>query len=369
MEAGRRTIRQLVGAVLTGSGRRRIAQKEESRYAMSLDLIGRVTAGQHLSLQDMADAMDGIMQGLWPDDRIAILLTALHHKGETVDEVAGAAQAMRKHMTRIRSRHEHLLDTCGTGGDSSGTFNISTAAAVVTAAAGVPVAKHGNRSVTSKTGSADVLAALGVNIEANLQQAETCLDQVGICFCFAPLLHQSMKTVAAVRRQLGFQTIFNLLGPLCNPADADYQLLGVGKSHLRPLLAESLQRLGTRCAIVVCGDDGLDEVTLRGPTRCTETTVQSLRDFSWVPADFGIAPVSDLRSLEVDGPAASAEMIRQVFRGVAGPAQDIVVLNAAAALWTTESGTPLQCAAMARETIASGAAQETLRRLAIVSHA
>ena len=205
---------------------------EEVKNAMSLDLIGRVAAGEDLAMQDMAAAVDGIMQGLWPAEHIALLLTALHHKGETVEEVAGAAQAMRKHMTRIHSRHEHLLDTCGTGGDGSGTFNISTAAALVTAAAGVPVAKHGNRSVTSKTGSADVLAELGVNIEANLAQAEACLDEVGICFCFAPLLHQSMKNVAAVRKQLGFPHDLQSLGATLQSRRRRLSAVGRGPSQL-----------------------------------------------------------------------------------------------------------------------------------------
>jgi anthranilate phosphoribosyltransferase len=335
---------------------------------MSLDLIGRVAAGENLSEQDMTEAVDAIMRGDWPERQIALLLTGLHHKGETVEEVAGAAGALRGHMTRIRSTHPHLLDTCGTGGDGSGTFNISTAAALVTAAAGVPVAKHGNRSFTSTTGSADVLAELGVNIEARLDQIEACLEQVGICFCFAPQLHPSMRHVANVRRQLGFRTIFNLLGPLCNPADADYQLLGVGQPALRPLIAQSLQRLGTHRAVVVCGEDGLDEVSLRGATRCTATTTASMRDFIWMPSDFGIASVTDLSSLEVDGPAASAEVIRQVLEAVPGPALEIVVLNAAAALWTAEQGSPLECAAAAREALVSGAAAELLQRLIHVSH-
>jgi anthranilate phosphoribosyltransferase len=222
--------------------------------------------------------------------------------------------------------------------------------------------------VTSKTGSADVLAELGVNIEANLEQVEACLDRVGICFCFAPLLHGSMKQVAAVRKQLGFRTIFNLLGPLCNPADADYQLLGVGHPALRPLMAQCLQRLGTRRSVVVCGEDGLDEVTLCGATRCTETTAEAVRDFTWAPSDFGIASAKDLQALRVDGPAASAGMIRQVLDGVAGPALEIVVLNAAAALWTAGRGTTNECAAQARQAITSGACWDILRRLAKTSH-
>jgi anthranilate phosphoribosyltransferase len=342
---------------------------EEPGDAMSLDLIGRLSAGENLTEPDMADAIDRIMRGEWSESQIALLLTGLHHKGETVEELAGAARALRAHMTPIRSTHPHLIDTCGTGGDGSGTFNISTAAALVAAAAGVPVAKHGNRSITSKTGSADVLAALGVNIAANLEQVEACLAEVGICFCFAPLLHPSMKHVAAVRQKLGFRTIFNLLGPLCNPANADYQLLGVGKPELRPLMAKTLQHLGTHRAVVVCGEDGLDEVSLRGPTRCSLTTASAVRDFTWVPSDFGITSQIDLSSLEVDGPAASAEVIRHVLQGAPGPALDIVVLNAAAALWTAERGSPLECATAAREAIMSGAAAEILQGLIGVSHA
>lgn len=336
---------------------------------MTLDILGRVTAGEDLDRDDMATAIDGMMRGHWSDEQIAILLTALHHKGETVDEVAGAAEAMRRHMTKIHSNRTDLLDTCGTGGDGSGTFNISTAAALVTAAAGVPVAKHGNRSITSRTGSADVLLELGINIEASVSQAERCLDEVGICFCFAPLLHPSMKHVAQVRRQLGFRTIFNLLGPLCNPADAAFQLLGVGRPPLRPLLANALHHLGTQRAVVVCGEDGLDEVTLRGTTHCTLVAPTGLRDFTWVPSDFDLTAVSDFKPLEVDGPAASARVIQQVLAGTPGPATEIVILNAAAALWTAGRGDARTCAQQAREAIMSGAASDTLRRLADRSHA
>jgi anthranilate phosphoribosyltransferase len=272
-------------------------------------------------------------------------------------------------MTPIRSRHAELLDTCGTGGDAAGTFNISTAAALVTAGAGVAVAKHGNRAITSRTGSADVLAALGVNIAGNVQQAERCLDRIGICFCFAPLLHPSMQHVAQVRRQLGFRTIFNLLGPLCNPAGASYQLLGVGKPTSRPLLAQALQLLGIRRAVVVCGEDGLDEVTLRGPTRCTEVSPTVLRDFIWTPSDFGLAPADDLSALEVSNPTESADMIRAILSGRSGPGADIVVLNAAAALWTAQRGTPKDCAEQARHAIDSGAAMRILQRLIEESHA
>ena len=222
------------------------------------------------------------------------MLTSLRAKGETVAEVAGAAAALRQHMTPIRTRRSGVLDTCGTGGDGSGTFNISTAAALVTAAAGVPVAKHGNRAITSRTGSADVLAALGVNIEVEVAHVEQCLDELGICFCFAPLLHQSMKQVGPVRKQLGVPTLFNLLGPLSNPARAQFHLLGVGRAELRPLLAEALALLGVERALVVHGEDGLDEVTFgrsngsdRGDRQCNTGVSLDTRGFRFVAVAVG----------------------------------------------------------------------------------
>ena len=221
-------------------------------------LVGRVVSGEHLTREEMCQAIDGMMQGDWSDRQLAVFLTALHTRGETVDEVIGAASAMRKNMTPIQSSLEGLIDTCGTGGDGSGTFNISTAAAFVVAGCGRPVAKHGNRSITSKTGSSDVLTALGICVDPPIPVVEQCLEKVGICFCFAPQLHPAMKHVAAVRKQLEMPTLFNLLGPLCNPASAPYQLLGVGKPELKPLLAEALNGLGTKRALIVTGCDGLD---------------------------------------------------------------------------------------------------------------
>ncbi len=332
------------------------------------DLVERLRRGGHLSLDEMSAVVDQIMQGHCGQDQIADLLLALRAKGETVDEIAGAAQAMRKHMTRIRTSRPGVIDTCGTGGDASGTFNISTGAALVTAAAGVPVAKHGNRSVTSKSGSADVLAALGVDIEAPVDLVERCLDQVGICFCFAPLLHPSMRHAAPVRKRLGVPTIFNLLGPLCNPAAAPFQLLGVGRPALRPLLAAALQRLGGQQAVVVCGRDGLDEVTLTGETDVSQVTPDGIVDTAWSPDLFGVPP-GDLSALRVDGPEASAALIRQVLDGRPGPARDIVVMNAAAALWTAQRADSLRDAAgLAAAALDSGAAKVLLANLVDVSH-
>ena len=330
--------------------------------------IQKISSGVDLSMEEMADAIGLIMQGKCDEETMASLLTALCAKGEAVDEIAGAALAMRKNMVAIRTRHAQLIDTCGTGGDGSGTFNISTAAAIVTAAAGVPVAKHGNRAMTSKTGSADVLDQLGVNVAAEMNVVQRCLDELKICFCFAPLAHPAMKHVANVRRKLGVPTIFNLLGPLCNPASAPFQLLGVGKSELRPRLAAALQRLEVQRAVVVCGEDGLDEVTLSGTTRATLIANGTLHEFSWHPSDFGLQ-AAGTESMLVDGASESAAMIRGILDGEAGAPRDIVVLNAAAALWTAGCEQDLiTCAERAATAIDSGTALDLLRRLAELSH-
>jgi anthranilate phosphoribosyltransferase len=336
-------------------------------YEISI-LLGRVAGGGNLSFEEMSAAIDAIMRGQWTDDQIGLLLTALAAKGETVDEIAGAAQAMRRHMTPIRSRHPEVLDTCGTGGGFSAMFNVSTTAAIVAAAAGVPVAKHGNRSITSRSGSADVLDELGVNINASTAQVEACLDELGLCFCFAPLAHPAMQHVAAVRKKLGIRTIFNILGPLVNPAGACYQLLGAGRPELRPLLAGAIQRLGTKRCFIVAGEDGLGDVTLAGTTHVTEVSNYKMRDFSWQPEDFGITR-QPLAGLTIDSPAASAALIRKVFAGESGPARDIVVLNAAAGLLAVgRSAEPESAAALAANAIDSRAAEQLLARLAKRSH-
>lgn len=325
--------------------------------------VERVEAGESLSMEEMSEAIGAIMAGRCEETWTARLLVALHHKGETVAEVAGAALALRRHMIPIRSTRADVLDTCGTGGDGSRTFNISTAAALVAAAAGVAVAKHGNRGMTSRSGSADVLAELGVRIDADLACVEACLEKLGICFCYAPLLHEAMRHVAPVRKRLTHPTLFNILGPLANPAGASLQLLGVGRRPLQALLSEALALLGTRRAVVVHGDDGLDEVTLAGATHVVETSTRGSRQFLWMPADFGLAP-SDLAPMQVDGPQESAAVIRAILAGRPGPQRDIVVANAAAALWTAgHSDSLLECARRAAEAIDSGAAEGLLRRL------
>jgi len=344
------------------------------------NLLGRVSGGESLSMAEMADAIDAIMRGQWTDEQIGLLLVGLAAKGETVDELAGAASAMRRHMTPIGSRHAALLDTCGTGGGGSSMFNVSTTAAIVAAAAGVPVAKHGNRSITSRSGSADVLAELGVNINATVPQVEDCLNELGLCFCFAPLVHPAMKHVATVRKKLGIRTIFNVLGPLVNPAGATHQLLGAGRPELRPLLAGAMLRLGTRRTLVVSGDDGLGDVTLAGTTAVTEVTADpplppeegrgegALRDFTWTPENFGLA-IQPLDGLAVADPAESAALIRRLLAGERGPARDIVVLNAAAGLVAFGKTTdPTTAAAECAAAIDSGAAKLLLERLAKRSH-
>ncbi|MHB8972579.1 MAG: anthranilate phosphoribosyltransferase [Pirellulaceae bacterium] len=334
---------------------------------MIRDTVEIVASGQDLSMQQMAEVMDLVMRGQCSEQEIEHFLVALRQKGESVEEIAGAAAALRRHMTPIPSRHAVMIDTCGTGGDQSGTFNISTAAALVTAAAGVPVAKHGNRRISSKSGSADVLLALGVNIEAGLSTVERCLDQLGICFCFAPLMHPSMKHVSAVRQKLATPTIFNLLGPLCNPASAPFQLLGVGRPALRERMSAALCLLGTRRSAVVCGSDGLDEVTLNGPTDVTVIEKLEPRVIHWTPGDFGL-PESTLEPLLVDGPLASAALIREVLSGTCGAPRNIVTMNAAAALWVTEQVPTLLDGMMAAEqAIDSGRARHLLTQLGILS--
>jgi anthranilate phosphoribosyltransferase len=327
-------------------------------------LLGRVAGGESLSSDEMSAAMDAVISGASDEGQMALFLTALAAKGETAEEIAGAARSMRRHMTPIHHRYERLLDTCGTGGGGSELFNISTAAALVIAAAGVPVAKHGNRSVTSRSGSADVLAELGVNISATVPQVENCLNELGICFCFAPLMHPAMRNIADVRKKLGVRTIFNIIGPLANPAGASHQLLGAGRPELRPVLASALRLLEIDRAFVVSGDDGLGEVTLTGPTRVTEIAGGRESQLTFRPEDFGLKSAA-IDGLRISGPTESAKLIRDVINGVNGAARDIVVLNAAAGLMLFDrESAPESCAKRAAEAIDSGAAADMLNRLA-----
>ena len=284
-----------------------------------------------LSDTECRDAIGAIMDGLCDPVDIAAFLTAMAVKGSVTAELVGAATAMRERATSIPSHRRPLLDTCGTGGDQLHTFNISTAAALVAASCGMAVAKHGNRGVSSSSGSADVLEALGVNISLSAHDAGQCLDQVGLAFCFAPLIHGAMKYAAPVRRQLGFPTIFNLLGPLTNPAAAEFQLLGASSISRAELLANALSRLKIERAFVVCGNNELDEVSLWGTTTVFDVRADSVSRLEWTAADFGLSPC-DVGSLRVKSAAESAKVLQNVLKGTTGPASDMVVANTAAAL-------------------------------------
>ena len=296
--------------------------------------IETLNDGASLSPQQTTDVMDFLIDGNAKEKDIKAFLTALSEKGETVDELVGTANALRARMTPIHSSRSNLVDTCGTGGSGKNTFNVSTTAALVAAAAGASVAKHGNQKSTSKTGSADVLAELGVKIDCSIQTVEKCLNQIGICFCFAPLFHPTVAKVMKVRKKLFFPTVFNLVGPLCNPANAPFQVLGAGRGETRELLGEALAQLGTNRAMVVHGKDGIGEITIDGKTDVTEIRNGHLTSREIMPEDFGISQsATDL--LVVQNPQQSADIINRVLDGQPGPARDIVVINAAAALWVS----------------------------------
>jgi anthranilate phosphoribosyltransferase len=332
------------------------------------ELVEQVQSSKHLERSQMQSVIEAMLAGQVDDATTGQLLLALREKGETVDELAGAALAMRKHMTPIRSHRTGLLDTCGTGGDGAKTFNISTAAAIVAAAAGVPVAKHGNRKITSATGSADVLSQLGIRIEAARPVVERCLDELGICFCFAPLLHPAMKHVANIRRALGVPTLFNYLGPLCNPANADYQVLGVGKPELQRKIAEVLAQLPIRRAIVVRGLDGMDEVTLASDTCVLEVHPHRVSEHMWRPESFGLDPI-DPNELLVNSPEESAAVIRELLEGKRGACRDTVLANAASGLWVAGLESNLvQAVERCAQAVDSGKAKQLLDALAALSH-
>lgn len=322
-----------------------------------------IKSGQSLDREQMTKVVDEIMRGDCSDKQIEALLVALHEKGETVEELAGAASALRMHMNPIETRRENVVDTCGTGGGKSGTFNISTAAAIVAAAAGGSVAKHGNRKSTSKSGSADVLTELGVNIECSVETVEKCLNQLGLCFCFAPLFHPSVKHVMNVRRKLSHPTIFNLIGPLCNPANAPFQVLGAGREETRIMLAEALSLLGTTRSIVVHSRDGLGEISISDSTDVSEVQGKYITEGTLGPSDFGIQQGS-LAMLSATDPAESAEKIERVLAGHSGPTRDVVVANASAALWVSGLCDGLETGAeRAAKAIDNGQAAEMLKEL------
>ena len=321
-------------------------------------------AGEAVSYEAMTAAVGALMDGRASEVEMASLLTALAAKGETADELAGAAAAMRARVTRVPATTSGLLDTCGTGGDRLNTFNISTATALVVAAAGVPIAKHGNRSATSSSGSAEVLQSLGVDIELPPDAVARCIDEVGIGFCYARLLHSAMKHVAPVRAALGFRTIFNLLGPLTNPAGAEYQLLGTTSRATAEHLAHAVAQLGTTRTLVVCGNNQLDEVSLWGQTDVFDVLGDQVAWHGWKAGDLGLDKC-DVAALQVSSPEESATVVRGLLQGQVGPARDIVVANAAAALWCVgKVDKPADGARLAEEQIDSKRALNQLERLA-----
>ncbi|MBA3314585.1 MAG: anthranilate phosphoribosyltransferase [Planctomycetota bacterium] len=324
--------------------------------------------GRDLSEDEAAAAIGEMMDGQTDAVLVASFLTALRAKGETAAELYGAARAMRERAAKIPARVSGLLDTCGTGGDGLATFNISTATAIVAAAAGVPVAKHGNRAASSTSGSADVLEALGVNINLTPEDVATCIDEAGIGFCFAPLCHGAMKNVAPIRKTLGFRTIFNLLGPLTNPAGADFQLVGASRIATAEKLAQALALFGVKRAVVVCGNDELDEVSLWGTTTAFIVENGRMERTAWDAGELAGGKMVSLEELRVSSPGESAARIQAILAGESSSGSDIVAANAAAALLAAGRVTNIHDGlALARDTIASGAAQRTLAKLAEVA--
>ncbi|WP_162657906.1 anthranilate phosphoribosyltransferase [Tuwongella immobilis] len=320
---------------------------------------------ERLELPDslLEPAVEALIAGEFIPLEAAAFLTALRLKGETVQELATTARVLRKHMQRLKLPSSAVIDTCGTGGDGSHTFNISTAVSIVVAAAGVPVVKHGNRSVSSRSGSADVLRALGVPIEAGVSWSQRCLTELGYAFCYAPHFHPGMANIASVRRHLGVRTVFNLVGPLANPAEAPYQLMGVGRLELLDTLAGAMAYFRPKRAALVAALDGLDEVSLSAPTRVRWIEGGMIRKMEWTAADFGL-PESSLESIRVDSPEVSAMIIQAILDGAEGPATDVTLANASAALWVAgKVGQLSDGVGMAQEAIRSGKANALLQRL------
>lgn len=342
---------------------------------MILQALHRIANhGQSLSREEARAVMAQILAGECTDAQIAALLVALHMKGETVEEIVGFAEAIRTAAVPLVSaqnstidvsgtERDALVDTCGTGGDASGTFNISTATALVVAGAGVRVAKHGNRSVTSKCGSADVVEALGVKLTLPPARVAQCLDEVGIAFLFAPAMHSAMKYVQPARRELRLRTVFNLLGPLTNPAHASAQVVGVYSANLVEKLAEALCMLGLKRALVVHGSDGLDEITITGPTRIAEVRNGAVRSYEVEPEQFGLkrATLDDISGGDV---TANANIIRAILDGHKGARRDVVLLNASATLVAAGRADSIaEAMPIATESLDSGAAATKLEAL------
>ncbi|MFH1215863.1 MAG: anthranilate phosphoribosyltransferase [Pseudomonadota bacterium] len=333
---------------------------------MIREAIAKVVEGTDLSEEEMVSVMHEIMGGESTPAQIGSFITALRMKGETIDEISGAARVMREKATKVdgADKGEILVDTVGTGGDASGTFNVSTTSAFVVAGAGVPVAKHGNRSVSSHCGSADVLEALGVNLNLNAPQIGACIRQVGIGFMFAPMLHGAMKHAIGPRREIGIRTVFNILGPLTNPANANVYVLGVYTPALIEKLANVLARFSVMRALVVCGEGNIDEITITGETAVADLHNGKVTTYTIKPEDVGLkrATLAEIQGGKTA--EASAEQLRAVLRGEPGPRLDMVLMNSGAALMAAGKAADLKAGvALARETIESGAATAKLEAL------
>ena len=328
-------------------------------------LVNRVD----LSEAETIEVMNQIMTGEATPLQVAAVLTALRMKGETVDEITGAARVMREKAHRVNVGSRTVLDTCGTGGDQKGTFNISTTSAFVIAGAGVHVAKHGNRSVSSQSGSADVLGALGVKVDAPRERVEQCIAKIGIGFLFAPLLHEAMKYAVQPRRDIGIRTIFNILGPLTNPAMATHQLIGIYSGELLAAIAHVLKNLGSMRAMIVHGLEGLDEISLCGPTKVAELRDGQVREYIVEPGQFGFKSCQ-LEELHGGNAAQSALIVRGVLGGKPGPARDVVLLNSGAALYVSgRAATIADGIGLAVESIDSAKARQKLEQLVEMTNA
>ncbi len=330
---------------------------------MIQDAIALLVGDEELTSEQIAEVANEILDGQATHCQIAGFITALRIRGEKVEHICAFTRALRARADRIETPGGIILDTVGTGGDCRGTFNISTAAALIAAAAGVQVAKHGNRAVSSLSGSADVLAHLGVNIEAPQRVVERCLREIGLCFLFAPAFHSAMRHAAIPRRELGIRSIFNMVGPLSNPAGATHQLIGVYAPELTVTFAEVLRELGSERALVVHGSDGLDEVTLTSVTQVTELNDGEIDTWTLTPGDFGLDPVN-IEDLLADSPEASAEIVQNVLAGQKGPCAEIALANAGAALFVAGRTASIQDGyALAKEVLAEGKAAEKLEAL------
>jgi anthranilate phosphoribosyltransferase len=329
--------------------------------------IKKVVDREHLNRDEARQLMAYIMEGKATDSQIAAILVALRMKGETIDEITGFAQTMREKASRVQSRSQSLLDIVGTGGDGSNTFNISTVSAIIAASGGISVAKHGNRAVSSKCGAADVLEALDVNIQLTAEQAEASLQQAGLCFMFAPLFHKAMKHAVAPRKEVGIRTLFNILGPLTNPAGADLQLLGVFDLGLTEVMAQVLRELGTKRAMVVAGYDGLDEITISGPTQVTELKNGDVFTYDITPEQVGLKTYT-LDEVAGGDAEFNAQMIRNILEGQKGAPRDIVLLNAGASLYVSDKAATLaEGVQEAARLIDSGLAKAKLEQLVQVT--